>query len=309
MRRALGLTVVGWLALALAGPPARAQRVEVEHPIFGHSQFSGTGFIQTPHAMVPPGTLYGTFSMVVPQSVEGQDLWIQHNGTVGLTVGRFIEVGGSMNNWDSYSAFAKLQVLRQTGIYPALAFGVTSVNTTERGRYTLSDWFYVGDSPAEELLETASFYGVATYVAGPGRATSPSWVVFSAGYGFGPIFSKDNPVFADQGSGGFFGAVAFDFKVGDRAFLRVVGEYDGFDANGGMVVWLDGLEVTLGIVAIDETDPPETPPPGPVDPRPNFELVRQHAWYFYNQAKLFFTVALEARALGHLPFIWNPQEE
>jgi len=309
MRRALGLTVVAWLALALAVPPAWAQRAEVEHPIFGHSQFSGTGFIQTPHAMVPPGTLYGTFSMVIPQEVEGEDLWVQHNGTVGLTVGRFIEVGVSMNNWDSYSGFAKVQVLRQTSMYPALAFGVTNVNTTERARYTLSDWFYAGDNEAEDLAETASFYGVATYVVGPGRATSPSWVVFSGGYGFGPIFSKDNPVFEDQGGGGFFGAVAADFKVGDGAFIRVVGEYDGFDGNAALVAWLDGLEVTLGIVGIDETDPPEEPPPGPTPSNPSLELNRRHAWYFYNQAKLFFTVALEARALAHLPFIWHTEEE
>jgi hypothetical protein len=309
MRRALGLTVAAWLALALAVSPAWAQRAEVEHPIFGHSQFSGTGFIETPHAMVPPGTLYGTFSMVIPQNVEGEELWTQHNGTVGLTVGRFIEVGVSMNNWDSYSGFAKVQVLRQTGKYPALAFGVTSVNTTERARYTLSDWFYAEDNEAEELVETASFYGVATYVVGPGRATSPSWIVFSGGYGFGPIFSKDNPLFLDEGSSGFFGAVAFDFLVGDGAFLRVVGEYDGFDANAGIVVWLDGLEATLGVVAIDETDPPETPPPGPVLANADAERNRRHAWYFYNQSKLFFTVALEARALAHLPFIWNTGEE
>ncbi len=302
MRRALGLTVAAWLALALAVPPARAQREEVEHPIFGHTQLSGTGFIQTPHAMVPPGALYGTFSMVIPQEVEAMDLWSMHNGSVGLTLARVLEVGVSANQIDSYSAFAKLQVLRQTDMYPAVAFGVTNANTTDRGRYTAVDYFYRGDDELDDLSETTSFYGVATYVVGPGRAKSPSWVVFSGGFGIGPIFAEDNPLYEDQGSGGFFGAVALDFQAGRRAFLRFVAEYDGFDGNAAIVAWLDGLEVTLGVVAIDETDPPDPLPPG-------LDVVTRHNWLFYNQTKLFFTVALEARALAHLPFLWKSGEE
>jgi hypothetical protein len=305
MRRSLGLAAVAALALFLASQPAWAQRPELEHPIFGHSQMGGTGFITTPHAMVSPATLYGTVTLVVPRKVEGAELlrWIQQNGTVGLTLGSWLELGASMNELDSYSGFAKLQVLQQTDLYPAIAFGVMNVNTTERGRYTANDYFYRGKDDLRDLSKTASYYGVATYVAGPGGERFPSWVVFSGGFGYGPIFSKENPAFEDQGSGGAFGAIALDFQVEDNAFLRFVFEYDGFDSNAAVVAWLDGLEVTAGIVAIDESDPPDPLLPGLVT-----DVTREHGWLFYNQAKLYISIALEGRALARLPWTWRGGE-
>jgi hypothetical protein len=303
MRRSLGLAAVAALALFFASQPAWAQRPELEHPIFGHSQMGGTGFITTPHAMVSPATLYGTVTLVVPQEVEGEDIWIQHNGTVGLSLGSFLEVGGSMNGLESYSGFAKLQVLQQTDLYPAIAFGVMNVNTTERARYTVSDWFYTKNDRFKDLFETASYYGVVTYVAGPGGERFPSWVIFSAGFGYGPVFSKENPLFEDQGSGGAFGAIALDFQVDDRAFLRFVFEYDGFDSNAAVVAWLDGLEVTAGIVAIDESDPPDPLLPGQI-----IDCTTQNSWLFYNQAKFYISIALEGRALAQLPWTWRGGE-
>jgi hypothetical protein len=295
MRRSLGSAAVAALALFFASQPAWAQRPEFDHPIFGHSQMGGTGFITTPHAMVSPATLYGTFTLVVPQEVEGEDVWLQHNGTVGLTLGSFLEVGGSMNGLDSYSGFAKVQVLQQTDMYPAIAFGVMNVNTTERARYTVSDWFYTRNDRFKDLFETASYYGVATYVAGPGGEKFPSWVIFSGGFGYGPI--------EDQGSGGAFGAIALDFQAAEDAFLRFVFEYDGFDANAAVVAWLNGLEVTVGIVAIDESDPPEPLLPGQL-----IDVTTQNSWLFYNQAKLYISIALEGRAVAQLPWTWGGGE-
>jgi len=303
MRRSLGLAAIAALASFHTTQPAAAQRPELEHPIFGHSQLGGTGFITTPHAMVSPATLYGTFSLVVPREVEGVDVWVQQTGTVGLTLGQFLELGGSMTALDSYSGFAKLQVLRQNGLYPALAFGVMNVNTTERGRYMVNDYLYRGDNTFEDLFETASYYGVATFVAGPGGERFPSWVVFSGGFGYGPAFSKDNPLFEDQGSGGAFGALALDFQAAENAFLRFVFEYDGFDSNAAVVAWLDGLEVTAGIVGIDESDPPDPLLPGQYD-----LPIEQNGWLFYNQAKLYISITLEGRALAHLPWTWRGGE-
>lgn len=215
-------------------------------------------------------------------------------------MGDFIEVGGTLHNRKTFSGFGKIQLIRQRGIFPAIAAGVQNLSNKAIGRFGMEDGFY-GD-----VIDRASVYGVATYVVGPGGRNFASWVVLSAGWGSG-IFEKDNPAFeGDEGTSGLFGSVAFDFQAADEAFIRVVTEWDGFDLNLGVVAWLAGLQLTVGVLSADEGDAPVPQLPG--DPLP-FDPTRTRQGFFYNQAKAFASVTIDARVLTRLPWIWTRGED
>ncbi len=214
-----------------------------------------------------------------------------------MALGDFIEVGGTVINNETYGAFGKIQLVRQRGIFPAIAAGVHNLTNEGVGRFGMEDPFY-GD-----LVDRASVYGVATYVVGPGGRNFASWVILSAGWGSG-IFEKDNPAFeGDDGTSGIFGSVAFDFQAGDEAFIRIVTEWDGFDLNIGATAWLAGLELTVGVLSVDEGGAAEAQLAGDSDPTQTRQGV------FYNQAKAFASVTIDARVLPRLPWFWTSGEE
>ncbi len=260
----------------------------------------GSGFIATPHAFVSENALFATGTVVGRDDFDPANPYTYTRGSAGIALARFIEVGGTVHNRGSYSAFGKVQLVKQQGIFPAVAAGIWNLTNSDIGRFGMEDPFY------EDVWDAASVFGVVSYVAGPGGRYFPSWVVISAGWGSG-IFEKDNPQFeGEDRSGGFFGSVAFDFQAAERAFIRVVGEYDGFDLNVAAVAWLAGVELMVGVLSADEGEAPEPQLPG--DPGP-FDPTRTRAGHFYNQAKFFATLTLDLRALGAIPWIWGGDEE
>jgi hypothetical protein len=300
MRRPLGLMAALAFALVLAVQPASAQvTADPEHPVFGHTLFAGSGFIATPHAFVPRSTLFATGTAMVADNLSGDttsDLSTEARGAVGISLAGWIEVGGAMYASDAFSLFGKVQLVRQGGVFPAIALGVMNGTTANVGRFGVEDPFY------DEWWKATSFYGVFTYVVGPGGRGFPSWVVISGGWGSG-IFLEDNPQFAgDERSGGVFGSVAFDFRASDGAFIRVTTEWDGFDLNLAATAWLSGLELTLGVLSLDEG--------GALEPDPlNLDLTRTPQGIFYNQTKVFVSLTLDFRVFGSLPWIWGGDED
>lgn len=294
MRRSLGLAATLAFTLALVGRPAGAQPPPPEHPTFGHMLIAGTGLIGTPHAMVPKTSLFATFTAVPFDRVVGNDYTL-FSGSAGLTLGRFIEVGATLYHSDAYAAFGKVQLVQQRGIFPSIAGGVLNAGNDGRGRYGIEDDNY------DDIDEAISIFGVMSYAVGPGMGRPLSWILFSAGWGTG-LFERDNPAFANEGSGGLFGSAAFDFRAGDRAFIRAILEYDGFDVNIAATAYLAGLELTLGILSVDEGEALTPPEIDPADP------TRSGRGVFYNQAKGFVSISMDARVLGVLPWIWTTEE-
>lgn len=301
MRRSLGLTAVAALALVVCGQPLWGQQPPARHPVFGHSLYSGTGFIATPDAFVTEGFLWGSFAMVVIDDKGLKGLSTEHSRVSGgVALNGWIEVGGMATSWEDYAAFGKLQLVKQQGIFPAMAAGVMNVTNQELGRFA-----FLADSGAanffdsySDLLDRVSIYGVMTYVVGPGGRGFPSWVVLSFGWGSG-IFLKEMDFFDGGGTGGAFGAVSFDFGAADDALIRVTTEWDGFDLNVALSAWLAGLEFKAGVLSLDEGEAEE---PDLSDP------TRTRAGIFYNQAKGFVSLTLDARVLGRLPWIWTSDE-
>lgn len=292
--------------LILAAAQVRAQQTETEklmeinppkHPVFGHTLMSGSGFVMTPHAFVPgQTTLYASGVAIIAEDAAGSTM-TEARGSVGMGLGRFLEVGvTSLKDLKRYAAFGKLQILQQHGIYPAFAVGASSLTTVDSvGRYGFQDIYRT-----DNLKDVATFYGVFSYVAGPGHTSFPSWIVISGGWGSGQMLRDLPPLNKDGHSGGIFGSVAFDFQPADGAYLRVVVEHDGFDVNLAAVADLQGLEVMAGVLSADEGGKPTPLVQGePFDPQ------RAGVGFVYNQAKPFVAVTLDARALKHFPWIWQ----
>ncbi len=302
MRRLLGFTAAAAFTSVLALQPAWAQRPPPEHPVFGHMLYSGTGAIATPNAFASPSTIFATGSAIVADKAP-DDPSTDARGAAGVGLAGWIEVGGTVYATDRYAAFGKLQLTHQRGVFPAIGVGVTNLTTANIGRFGVQDDFY------NDVWESSSLYAVFTYVAGPGGGRGflgtdfISWVVISGGWGSG-IYLEDNPQFSGGGSGGVFGSVAFDFKAGDQAFIRLTTEWDGFDLNLAATAWLSGLELTLGVLSVDEGGALE-----PLQPGEEFDPTRTPAGIIYNQAKPFVSMTLDFRVLGKLPWIWTKEKE
>ncbi len=299
MRRILGLAAFAALALVLATQQAWSQAPPPRHPVFGHSLYSGTGFIHTPDAFVTEGWLWGTFSMISVDNKGVSGLPSENSrlsGGVGLA--GWVEVGAMATSRDHFAAFGKVQLVRQQGIFPAIGAGVLNLTNSDMGRFALYDTAYA------TFGKRTSFYAVMSYVVGPGGRSFPSWVVLSFGWGSG-VFLEDQEWFeGDEATGGAFGAVAFDFGAADDAFIRVTTEWDGFDLNLAISAWLAGLEMTVGVLSLDEGEAPE-----PLAPGEAYDPTRTRQGIFYNQAKAYVSMTLDARVLGRLPWIWKGDEE
>jgi hypothetical protein len=297
MRRPLGWTAVAALALVFALQPAWAQRPPPELPVYGHTLMNGTGYIATPHAFVSRGALFGTATFIAPDAANF-DSYTVTRFSGGLALGGFIEAGATIGYVDAFTFFGKLQAVRQTGIFPAIAVGIANLTTADIGRHGIEDLFY--DDPQD----ASSLYAVFTYVVGPGRTSFPSFVTVSGGWGTG-IFMKENPqIEGSDRSGGIFGAVTFDFQAGEDAYLRAITEWDGHDLNLGATAWLAGLELTVGVLAVGK---------GEAEPRLEagepFDPTRTFPGQYYNQVKPFVSMTLDFRALGAIPWVWTKDEE
>lgn len=297
MRRLLGSAAAA-LALALTLQPAWAQEPPPDHPTFGHTLMYGTGFINTPHAFAPgKTTIFGSVVAMFADD-ENQERSSLARGSVGMGLGGVLEVGATIYGTSEFGGFAKLQILRPQGPFPALAVGVQNVTQHEKGRYGVTDPFYT------QVKDAASIYGTFTYVAGPGGTNFATWLVFTGGWGTG-LFFEDNPAVEDDGStGGVFGAVALDIQASEDAVFRIMMEHDGFDTNIAAMVSLAGLEVMVGVLSVDEGEAPTPLTAGePLDP------TRDGVGFVYNQAKPFISVAMDIRALGAFPWIWSSGDD
>jgi hypothetical protein len=216
----------------------------------------------------------------------------------GISLAKFLEVGGTIGSVNGPSLFGKLQLVRQRGAFPHMAVGIHQLTTANLGRYGIEDDFY------DDVFKATSIFGVFTYSVGPGRGSVPSWVTISAGWGTG-FFLEDNPAFdAQTTSGGFFAALSFDFMASETAYLRFAGEWDGFDLNVNAVAWLSGLEFALGALSLTQGEAPDELLPGePSDP------MREWPGHFYNHIKLYLSVTVDFRALGVIPWVWTTEEE
>ncbi len=303
MRRAPGLMAFAFSALVLASQPAWAQRPEPELPVFGHTLQQGSGYIVTPHALVARSSLFVTGTVIAPEGYQPFTTSTKGTYTVtraagGLTLARFLEVGLYGGSVEGLGAFGKIQLVKQSGVFPSIAAGVQNLTYADNGRYGIEDPFY------DDLKKRASIYGVFTYVAGPGRGVIPSWVTISLGWGSG-LFFEDNPqVDDDTNSSGLFGAVSADFQAADRAFIRVVGEFDGFDVNVGVMAYLEGMELSVGLLSAGKGEAND-----PQDPAQPLEVTNTFAGSFYNQVKPYVSLTIDFRALGAIPWIWTGEEE
>jgi hypothetical protein len=261
--------------------------------------YSGTGFIHTPDAFVTEGWLWGSFTMIAVDN-KGLSSLPSENSRVsgGIGLAGWVEVGAMATSREEFAAFGKVQLVKQQGIFPAIAAGVLNVTNSDLGRFGLYDPAY------DEFGKRTSVYAVMTYVVGPGGRSFPSWVVLSFGWGSG-VFLEDQESFeGDEATGGAFGAVAFDFGAADDAFIRVTTEWDGFDLNVAVSAWLAGLEMAVGVLSVDEGEAPE-----PLGPGEAYDPTRTRQGIFYNQAKPYVSITLDARVLGRLPWIWTSDEE
>ena len=303
MRRATGLTAFVLIALVIASQPARAQRPPPELPVYGHTLMQGSGYVVTPHALVAKSSLFITGTVIAPEGYQASTTSPKGSYTVtraaaGITLAKFLEVGAYGGSKNGPGLFGKLQIVRQSGIFPAMAVGVQNLTTANNGRYGIEDDYY------DDIKKATTLYGVFTYVVGPGRTSFPSWVTISAGWGTGLFFENNPQIKGDARSSGLFGAASVDVKAGEGAYLRFMGEWDGFDVNVAALANLSGLELSVGVLSLGKGDQPLPPAPGdPVDPTQTF------AGSFYNQIKPFVSLTVDFRALGAIPWIWTKDEE
>ncbi len=301
MRRSHAWTAAAASLLLVAAQTAQAQEPPPEYRVFGHTLHQGSGFIVTPHAFVNPGAFFASGTLVGADDFDPGNPETFTRAAGAIALGRVIEVGGTIHDTEVFSGFFKLQLVRQTGPFPAIAFGGMNLTNEEIGRFGFHP-----DPTYADFFDRAAFYGVGTYVVGPGETPWPSWVVFSAGWGSG-IFEKDNPALdSDDRSGGFFGALALDFQAARNAMLRAMLEWDGYDINMGVTAWLGGLELTLGALSADEDDAPTRD--NVLDPQFDPERDTPQG-FFYNQVKPFVAVTLDLRALGEIPWVWGSEED
>ncbi len=303
MRRAPGLTAFAFFALVLASQPAWAQRPEPELPLYGHTLMQGSGYIVTPHALVARSSLFVTGTAIAPEGFQAFTTSPKASYTVtraagGITLARFLEVGAYAGSLEGPGLFGKLQLVKQSGIFPAIAAGVQNLTYGDNGRYGIEDPVY------DDLTDRATIYGVFTYVAGPGRGVIPSWITISLGWGTG-LFFEDNPQIDDEtNSSGLFGAISADFQAADRAFIRVMGEFDGFDVNLGVLAYLEGIEFSVGLLSAGKGEADD-----PQDPTQPFDPTKTFAGSFYNQVKPYVSLTIDFRALGAIPWVWTGEEE
>jgi hypothetical protein len=92
----------------------------------------------------------------------------------GITLAKFLEIGLTAGAVDRFSLFGKMQIVRQRSGFPSIAVGVQQLTTANLGRYGIEDEFY------DDWFKASSFYGVFTYVVGPGRGDILSWVTIPA---------------------------------------------------------------------------------------------------------------------------------
>lgn len=301
MRRRTGSTAVALVILLIAPQMAWSQRPPPQLPVLGHTLMQGSGYVATPHALVAKASLYVAGTAIAPEAhalITGvEDSYTLTRISAGLALGRFIEIGGTVGSPEGFSFFGKLQIAKQSGAFPSLAVGVQNLTTASLGRYGVEDDYY------DDVWDATSLYAVFTYVAGPGRTRFPSWVTISGGWGTG-LFYEDNPAIeGTDRSAGLFGAVSLDFQAGDDAFLRFMGEWDGFDINVGAMASLSGIEFMVGALSVGKGEREEPDPDDPLAPTTSF------AGQFYNQIKPFVSLTFDMRALGAVPWIWTKGED
>ncbi|NNM33893.1 MAG: hypothetical protein HKO53_12540 [Gemmatimonadetes bacterium] len=271
---ALALWVIGWTALPSSGQSTRLTT----------TLRYGSGALDVPFASVlPGGTLVLSYSgfgsslgRVPLVDTEGdivgfgpgRDRWYS-DFALALGIADRIEVGASFQDpggggdpW-AIGGFGRIALLRpeRTGI--GLAAGARWVavgggdGSAAVGRLGFIDPRLPrrnGGTVAGEFDGGLSPYVVATGTfRGPAANLFPAYdLTVSLGVG-GGLFSEGAGLefYGPGHSSGWFAASTLHVGLGEGRALSVLGEYNGFDANGGLEVDLGGLRVGAALLGLN----------------------------------------------------------
>jgi hypothetical protein len=220
-----------------------------KRPAFsGYTDLYGSGAVMTPHAFISPGEIdvAGVLGAALPQ-ISGKREVDEGGSLVASWRGR-AELGFTAYSTKDFGVPVKVQVLPPGPRGLAIAIGALNLVPVSDsiGRHGSKG----GAEYYENYIDRASPYAVVSFAHR--TSTSPIGVMFSLGWGAG-MFLEKNPVYSDKGyTSGFFGSAALDAQAAPGVIFRLMLDHDGWDTNVAGTVFLYGVEVTAGLLAIDE---------------------------------------------------------
>lgn len=226
-----------------------AQLFLSQRPYFtGYTSLYGSGMIFTNHALIAPGP--GDFALVAGAAFPdvGGARAVDEGGSAILSWRGRAEIGLTAYTPSEFGVPVKVLLLPASR--PGLSFAVGALDLIP----TADD---IGRQGALGLGEVYTSYidRASPYLIGSwSRRTTASPVGFllSVGWGAG-MFLEDNPAYSRKGyTSGFFGSAALDAEASPGVVFRLMLEHDGWDTNAAGTLSLYGIEVTLGLLAIDE---------------------------------------------------------
>jgi hypothetical protein len=226
-----------------------AQAMLSQRPYFpGNTELYGSGMITTPHSFIAAGEqdLFVVIGASFPQ-IAGSRTANEGGSAVFSWRGR-AEIGVAAYSTKDFGVPAKVQIL-QPGP-SGLSFSAGFLNLIP----TSDDIGRQGDQTSpnvyDNYLKRATPYAVGSFARR--AAGSPVGFLFSLGWGYGTFF-VENPEYSTKGySHGIFAAAALDAVASPGVVFRLALEHDGWDTNAAGTLVLHGVEVTLGVLAIDE---------------------------------------------------------
>ena len=226
-----------------------AQALLSQRPYFpGYTEVYGSGMIATPHSFIATGDqdLFVTIGASFPQ-IGGSRTANEGGSAIFSWRGR-AEIGVAAYSTKDFGVPAKVQIVAPGPAGLSLSAGFlnmipTSDNIGRHGDQTSPNLY-------DNYLKRSSPYAVASFARrAPG---APVGFLFSLGWGYG-TFYVENPEYSTKGySYGIFGAAALDAVASPGVVFRLALEHDGWDTNAAGTLLLHGVEVTLGVLAIDE---------------------------------------------------------
>ena len=226
-----------------------AQMLLSQRPYFpGYTELYGSGMITTPHSFIPTGEqdLFVIIGASFPQ-IGGSRTANEGGSAVFSWRGR-AEIGVAAYSTKDFGVPAKVQVIAPGPSGLSLSAGFLNLIPTSDDIGRQGD--LTSPNVYDNYLKRSTPYAVGSFAR---RAlNSPVGFVFSLGWGYG-TFYVENPEYSTKGySYGIFGAAALDAVASPGVVFRLTLEHDGWDTNAAGTLLLHSVEVTLGVLAIDE---------------------------------------------------------